>query len=632
MTEPTNALRDRFLASAHAAIARLAEFATQLDADPADTTVLDALRRELHRLRGSAGSYGFTEAGERLGRMEQRAATWTVDPSLERDMRGALVRQLADALKLDFGGAPNTAVELLDREVWCVEPPPQRVAAWSKLAPASGLRFVIMDAAAFRQRVRNRERPYAVLASADIGRSLQVPDGLPLVLFSDPRSAVAPQAHSFGAVTVVDQDVTADDLSVIIDRLAQRTSVAGGSVVVLDDDPMILLLSKAICEDAGLRTVTLSNPGLLLATLDAERPGILLMDVQLPGTTGFALTRQLRGHPDWAALPIILFSGDASRESREESVAAGADGFLPKPVAPAELRAQLLTRIEQVRQFRLARGLNTATGLPEHDEGLRAAEPLFGAFRRDGGVLSAAMIRRIDAADDPRWPTACAHVARALRGVGATVAHYDDASLVATLRDGFEPFIHACEELINSDASDPLWAVGLAEASAVGAPHLEELWHAAADAATAAISKRRVWHEWTRDDSTRAPDVIIVEDDEALSDLLEYALKREGYSYQVLRTGPEALDALRALKVGSTKPLILLDFDLPGLDGHAIHERLRVERPRDFVVVFVSVHGGDADQVRALRAGATDYITKPVSLRVLMAKLPRWARQPRSQR
>ena len=179
------------------------------------------------------------------------------------------------------------------------------------------------------------------------------------------------------------------------------------------------------------------------------------------------------------------------------------------------------------------------------------------------------MIRRIDAADDPRWPTACAHVARALRGVGATVAHYDDASLVATLRDGFEPFIHACEELINSDASDPLWAVGL---------------------------------------------------------------EREGYSYQVLRTGPEALDALRALKVGSTKPLILLDLDLPGLDGHAIHERLRVERPRDFVVVFVSVHGGDADQVRALRAGATDYITKPVSLRVLMAKLPRWARQPRSQR
>jgi DNA-binding response OmpR family regulator len=125
---------------------------------------------------------------------------------------------------------------------------------------------------------------------------------------------------------------------------------------------------------------------------------------------------------------------------------------------------------------------------------------------------------------------------------------------------------------------------------------------------------------------------VIVEDDEALSDLLEYVLQHEGYTYQVLRTGPAALDALRELKVGSMKPLILLDLDLPGLDGHAIHERLRLERPRDFVIVFMSVHTGDADQVRALRAGAADYLAKPLSLRVLMAKLPRWVRQPRSVR
>ena len=86
------------------------------------------------------------------------------------------------------------------------------------------------------------------------------------------------------------------------------------------------------------------------------------------------------------------------------------------------------------------------------------------------------------------------------------------------------------------------------------------------------------------------------------------------------------------LKVGATKPLILLDLDLPGLDGHAIHERIRLERPRDYIVVFLSVHAGDADQVRALRAGAADYLTKPVSMRVLMSKLPRWVRQSRTER
>jgi len=630
VTVPTNAVRERFLASALAAVGRLRDYAAQLTIDPLDTGVLDALRRELHRLRGTAGSYGFDVASERIGRMEQRTSTWVVDPTLEPLDRGAHVRRLADALQPLFGDRSEMPVEGLVREVWCVDPPRDRVAEWSRFAPAAGVRFSVMNPATFTERIRRRERPYAVLALADVGRSLQMPDGLPLLLLTDARHTLSPPGRSFGAVTVVDKDITSEDLAVVIERLAQRTSVAGGSVVVLDDDPMILLLSKAICEDAGLRTVTLADPARLIATLENERPSVLLMDVQLPGTTGFELTRRLRADPDWAELPVVLFSADTSAESREEAVAVGADGFLSKPVAPAELRMQLLARIEQVRQHRLAFGLSPSTGLAEREVGLRQAEQMFGALRRDGGTVSAAAIRLRNAADEARWPHACAHIARALRGSGALLAHVDDTSLVATVREGYDVLLRALEALRRDEPDDPAWVVGVAEASTVGAPHPEDLWHAAGDAATAAIDAGVPMHAWTRDDSTRAPDVIIVEDDEALSDLLEYALRQEGYTYRILRTGPEALDALRVLKVGSQKPLILLDLDLPGLDGHAIHERLRVERPRDFVVVFLSVHGGDADQVRALRAGATDYLVKPVSLRVLMAKLPRWARQPRS--
>ena len=630
VTAPSNALRDRFQASARAAIARLREYAGQLEIEPHDTGVLDALRRDLHRLRGSSGSYGFHEAGDLIGRMEQRASQWFVDPTLERQDRGAYLRRLADALQPLFGADGDQAIDVPERDVWCVDPPRDRVAEWSRLAPTAGVRFSVMNASVFHERIRRRERPYAVLALADVGRSLQVPDGLPLVLLADPRQTISPSGRGFGAVTVVDQDITSDDLAVIIERLAQRTSVTGGSVVVLDDDPMILLLSKAICEEAGLRTVTLGDPAKLFETLENERPGVLLMDVQLPGTTGFALTRRLRADPDWAELPVVLFSGDSSREVREEAVAAGADGFLPKPVAPAELRTQLLARLEQVRQHRLAHGLSPATGLAGREVGLRDAEQMFGALRREGGALTAAAIRLRDPAEDGRWPNACAHIARALRGSGAVLAHVDGTSLMATIRGGYDPLLRALEKLRTDEPDDPAWVVGFAEVSTVGAPHPEELWHAASDAAAAAISSGRSSHAWSPEDSTRAPDVIVVEDDVALSDLLEYALHQAGYTFRVLRTGPEALEALRALKVGSRKPLILLDLDLPGLDGHAIHERLRVERPRDFVVVFMSVHGGDADQVRALRAGATDYLVKPVSLRVLMAKLPRWVRQPRS--
>ena len=632
MTAPTDVLRQRFLGSARAALERLQQCAALLDVDPRDANVLDSLRRELHRMRGSSGSYGFVEASERIGEMEQRARTWVIDPTLDAEHRGAHLRRVVDALHTAFGAAPDHSEDVAVREIWCVTPPAGRVAEWSKVATSANVRFVVMAGSEFSGRIGLRERPYAVIAPADLGRSLPIPDGVPLVLLSADRHAPAPTARSFGAVTVVDQDIAADDLAVIIERLAQRTSVTGGSVVILDDDPMILLLSRAICESAGLRAITLEDPALLFRTLEDERPGVLLMDVQLPGTTGFDLTRRLRANPEFAELPVILFSADASKESRESAVVAGADGFLPKPVAPAELRTQLLARLDQVREHRLAHGLNPATSLPEREVGLREAGQLFGALRREGGALSAALIRLRDPADEVRWPHLCARLARALRETGAVLAHHDSLSLIATVRDGYYPMLLALNALRSTDpeGDEAPWVLGLAEASVVQPLHVEELWHAAADAATVALTSRQDNHVWTREDSTRAPDVVIVEDDPAFSDLLEYALRQEGYTFRVLRTGPEALEALRAMPVVALKPLVLLDLDLPGLDGHAVHERLLMDRPREFVFVFLSAHSGDADQVRALRAGAADYLAKPVSLRVLLSKLPRWVRQPRS--
>jgi DNA-binding response OmpR family regulator len=69
---------------------------------------------------------------------------------------------------------------------------------------------------------------------------------------------------------------------------------------------------------------------------------------------------------------------------------------------------------------------------------------------------------------------------------------------------------------------------------------------------------------------------------------------------------------------------VLLDVDLPGLDGHSVHERLRAERPGAYAVVFITGNAGDGDQTRALRAGALDYVAKPVSYRTLASKIPLW--------
>lgn len=120
------------------------------------------------------------------------------------------------------------------------------------------------------------------------------------------------------------------------------------------------------------------------------------------------------------------------------------------------------------------------------------------------------------------------------------------------------------------------------------------------------------------------PEIFLVEDDPALIELLEYGLRSRGYRYVVHRNGGEALAALLALDLGDAHPLLLLDVDLPALDGYSLFERLQRERPGAFRTVFTTVHGGEDEQLRGLEAGALDYLVKPISLRVALEKIRRW--------
>lgn len=120
------------------------------------------------------------------------------------------------------------------------------------------------------------------------------------------------------------------------------------------------------------------------------------------------------------------------------------------------------------------------------------------------------------------------------------------------------------------------------------------------------------------------PEVIVVEDDAALAELLEYGLRSRGYRFTSYRNGREALTDLLALDTAGTHPLLLLDVDLPALDGYSIFDALQRERPGVYRVVFTTVHGDESEQLRGLEAGALDYLVKPLSLRVALEKVRRW--------
>lgn len=112
--------------------------------------------------------------------------------------------------------------------------------------------------------------------------------------------------------------------------------------------------------------------------------------------------------------------------------------------------------------------------------------------------------------------------------------------------------------------------------------------------------------------------IMVVEDEEDILELIQYHLTREGYRVVPARTGEEAL---RLARTGPPN-LMLLDLMLPGMDGLEVCRALRREPGKPQVpIVMLTAKGEEADVVSGLEMGADDYITKPFSPKLLMARV-----------
>lgn len=123
------------------------------------------------------------------------------------------------------------------------------------------------------------------------------------------------------------------------------------------------------------------------------------------------------------------------------------------------------------------------------------------------------------------------------------------------------------------------------------------------------------------------PDVVLVEDDLELAYMLRFAFEAAGHRVTMYASGPSALRGLLAMPTTGPRHVVVLADDLPGMDGHTLHEQLQQARPDRFLVAFLTVRVSDADHIRALRGGAVDYMVKPISIPVLLAKLDVWLKR-----
>jgi len=117
--------------------------------------------------------------------------------------------------------------------------------------------------------------------------------------------------------------------------------------------------------------------------------------------------------------------------------------------------------------------------------------------------------------------------------------------------------------------------------------------------------------------------ILVVEDEPALRDTLTYNLKKDGFTVEAVGDGRIALESARTIK----PDLVILDIMLPGLDGFEVARILRKEMITP--ILMLTARDDEIDRVVGLEVGADDYLTKPFSMRELMARVKAQLRRAR---
>jgi DNA-binding response OmpR family regulator len=109
------------------------------------------------------------------------------------------------------------------------------------------------------------------------------------------------------------------------------------TILVIDDDPVILQLLQVNFEMEGFAVITAADGQEGVERTRADRPDVIVSDVMMPRKSGLELVAELKGDPDTAAIPVLLLTAKAQQADIAGGLEQGADDYVTKPFEPLEL-------------------------------------------------------------------------------------------------------------------------------------------------------------------------------------------------------------------------------------------------------------------------------------------------------
>ena len=163
-------------------------------------------------------------------------------------------------------------------------------------------------------------------------------------------------------------------------------------ILSVEDDPDQAAFIRAFLESAGYQVRTCTDPKNFDAYLSAFNPDLVLLDVMLPGMTGYELARYLRQDERHATLPVIFLTTHGNIEARIEAARSGGDDHLVKPVPPALLLSTVSARLERSRFLKTLLHKDGLTNLLNHSSFMEQAQMVVAQQKRRSNTTALIMI------------------------------------------------------------------------------------------------------------------------------------------------------------------------------------------------------------------------------------------------
>lgn len=356
---------------------------------------LEVLHRELHRLKGTAASFGLNrlaraaDAGETLAKILLHES-----PDFSRDWEQRMAERL-DAMEREIREIPEVAPECylpMDMEmaemesspesrktVYLCEDDPIQCSGMAAQIACFGFRVMAFeDLEAFRQAVFEHP-PDAIImdmmhhdrdtGGAEVIRQIRESRYAPIpVIFisiqGDLKARLA--AVRTGGSAYLVKPVNPLTLCSLLQDLTSDREPEPYRIMIVEDDPHLAELYSTILREAGMETRVLTDPMQALSLLSEFTPDLILMDMYMPGCSGMELAGAIRQMDAYLSVPIIFLSTEKDTRLHCDARKMGGDEFLTKPITPEYLVSAVSVRAERMKLIRSFMVKDGMTGLYNH--------------------------------------------------------------------------------------------------------------------------------------------------------------------------------------------------------------------------------------------------------------------------